>query len=192
MIRHIAGLAAVVSLSVVGCSDVRRPPLQKTRASVILVEVSQPTDLRPVIFEDDEYGFWSRNYGAKGEFTPGLFVFSKAANRWMRIDKLSTVGAKLGRAPTLEEGICSVGWNYSGLASADYADVPLRTSGSLNFPDKILYDTTASAYRLQFNSSWGIEAVLTEFVVRKDDLERYRPKTQPRPRMPSEPRTATD
>jgi hypothetical protein len=90
----------------------------------------------------------------------------------MEIKKLSTENAKLGRSPTSEEGLCSVGWDYSDLRKADYATIPLMTSGSVNFPDKILYQADIATYLLQFNSSWNIDAVLTQFIIKKDDLDK--------------------
>ena len=67
---------------------------------------------------------------------------------------------------------CSVAWDYSDLRKADYATVPLMTSGSLNFPDKIRYEAGTSVYLFQFNSSWDIEDVLTCFIVSKNDLDK--------------------
>jgi hypothetical protein len=141
-------------------------------ASVILSPSPDPVGQSKPIYKDANYVFIARNYGPKGKQVPGLFVFSNKTRKWMEINRLSTKDARFGRSPTLEEGRCSVGWDYSGLREADYATIPLRTSGSLNFPDKILYQTDTSVYLLQFNSSWNIEAVLTQFIVKKDDLDK--------------------
>ncbi len=91
-------------------------------------------------------------------------------NKWMEIIKLSTEDAKLGRSPTPQEGMCSVGWDYSKLKKTDYVTMPLMASGSLNFPDSIICNTATDNYTLFFNSSWQIEAVLTYFVVQQDDI----------------------
>jgi len=145
------------------------------RPTVILSASEDPVGQRKTIYEDSEYVFVARSYGPKGLQIPGLFVFSQKMNKWMEIKMLSTQGAKLGRSPSPEEeriknAFCSVGWDYSGLRKAEYATIPLMTSGSLNFLDKILYKADTATYLLQFNSSWNIDAVLTEFIVKKDDL----------------------
>lgn len=142
------------------------------RPTVILSASEDPVGHRRTIYEDSDYVFVARHYGPKGKQVPGLFVFSNKMRKWMEIRQLSTKDAKLGRSPTLEEGRCSVGWDYSGLRKADYATIPLMTSGSLNFPDKILYKADSAAYLLQFNSSWNIDAVLTRFIINKDDLDK--------------------
>lgn len=147
------------------------------RPSAILADASQPSGLRPMIYQDDDYAFFKRGYGAKGDHVPGLFLFSKKQKKWMKIRKLSTDRAKLGRSPTDEEaaatgkGPCSVGWNYSQIRESDYVTLPLMTSGSVNFPDKIVYDREPLEYLLQFNSSWNIDGVLTQFVVKKKDID---------------------
>ena len=179
-------LIASVLVLVVGCSEGTRTankepslppqavvPQQAINIPTVILSASQdPVGQRRLIYEDANYVFVARNYGPKGKQVPGLFVFSNKTRKWMEINRLSTKDARFGRSPTLEEGLCSVGWDYSGMREADYATVPLRTSGSINFPDNILYKTDASVYLLQLNSSWNIEAVLTQFIVKKDDLDK--------------------
>jgi hypothetical protein len=162
----------------------RRPQavLSQERASastptVILSAAHDPVGRRRTIYEDTDYMFVAMGYGPKGKQIPGLFVFSQKMNKWMEIKKLSTQGAKLGRSPNPEEerkkgAFCSVGWDYSRLGKTDYAAIPLMTSGSLNFPDKIRYEGDTATYLLQFNSSWNIDAVLTQFIVKKDDFDK--------------------
>jgi hypothetical protein len=58
------------------------------------------------------------------------------------------------------------------LQKTDYAAIPLMTSGSLSFPDKICYDSANTAYLLQFNTSWNIKTVLTQFIIKKHDLDK--------------------
>jgi len=177
---------ASVFLLFVGCSESGRTTnkassgtpqamLSQEPAStptVILSEAHDPVGQRRTIYEHTDYIFVARDYGPKGKQVPGLFVFSHKMKKWMEIKKLSTENAELGRSPTSEEGLCSVGWDYSDLRKADYATIPLMTSGSLNFPDKILYQADTATYLLQFNSSWNIDAVLTQFIVKKDHLDK--------------------
>jgi hypothetical protein len=140
--------------------------------TVILSASQEPVGQSRPIYKDANYVFVTRSYGSKGKQVPGLFVFSNKTRKWMEINRLSTKDARLGSSKTIEAAHCTVGWDYSGLRKADYATIPLRTSGSLNFPDKILYQADASVYLLQHNSSWNIEAVLTQFIVKKDDLDK--------------------
>ena len=146
------------------------------RPTVILAPAQDPGAQGKAIYEDGNHAFVSRNYGHGGKQVPGLFVFSKQTEKWMEIKKLSTEDAKLGRSPTIEEvkkagqWPCSVGWDYSGLRGAAYAAIPLKIVGSPNFPDKILYEPEADAYLLRFNSGWKIDAVLTQFTVKRSDL----------------------
>ncbi|MDA1138631.1 MAG: hypothetical protein O3B01_08615 [Planctomycetota bacterium] len=126
------------------------------------------------IHEDTHYSFVYRHYGnqREGVHTPGLFVHSKETGTWMEVKKLSTKGAKLGRDPNIDgKIICSVGWDYRPLAKKDYVEIPLMTSGSVNFPDTISYEEDRHSYFLLFNSNWEIEAVLSKFEVKKADLD---------------------
>jgi len=122
------------------------------------------------VYEDDDYLFVYRHYG-RAEYTPGFFVYGKRQNKWLEIKKLSTEHAKLGRSPNIDEVRLSVSWNYSDLRNVEYADLPLRTSGSINFPDKIKYDAEVPAYCLEFNSSAKREEMLTQFWVLRVELE---------------------
>ncbi len=142
-----------------------------SKSTAILIRTAKPEGKCDIIYEDDNYQFVSRDYGQRGTQIPGLFVFSKKTNKWMEIKKLSTKDAKLGRSPTEREGLCQVGWDYSALSQADYATIPLKTSGSIDFPDNIIYKRDKGIFLLQFDSSWGIKAVLTQFIVKKSDLD---------------------
>lgn len=168
-----AGMAASAVLS--AQAPTTRPAAASapaTRPTLVLVAAEKPSGVARPVYQDQDYSFWNRDYGTGGKQTPGLFCYSRKADKWMIAAKLSTAGAKLGRSPTFQEGPCSVGWDYAGLRAKDYADVPLRTSGSINLPDAIAYDSKAGEYHLRFNSTWDIPAVLTEFVVRKADMDR--------------------
>lgn len=170
----LAGCSAGTQTTNQASSDTRGVvlPQQAARPTVVLSPVYDPVGRCRTIYEDSDYMFVARDYGPKGTQIPGLFVFSHKMKKWMEIKELSTEEAKLGRSPTLEEGRCSVGWDYSGLRNTDYAKIPLMTSGSLNFPDKICYAADSATYFLQFNSSWNIDAVLTQFIVKKGDLDK--------------------
>jgi len=140
---------------------------------VIKPVADTPEGIHRIISEDESYKFAERGYGSQQHpLVPGLFVFSKQANRWAEITKVSTYGAKLGRSPTGQEGrFCPVGWDYSRLRSSAYADVPLLTSGSVNNPEEIIFDSKQQTYALRYNSYWKLDYVLTVFYIRQKDLD---------------------
>ena len=119
------------------------------------------------VYEDEDYQFVYRDYG-KAEYVPGFFVYSKKRSRWAEITNLSTENAKLGHSPPFDEVRLSVGWDYSGLKSKDYVELPLRTSGSINFPEKIEYDASSEAYHLNFNPSLRPEFQTLFWILKKD------------------------
>jgi hypothetical protein len=49
--------------------------------------------------------------------------------------------------------------------------LPLQTSESINFPDRIVPDQLNQAYRFDFNSGLNLDEALTSFWVTKKDLE---------------------
>ena len=140
-----------------------------SRRTVILAPSADTPFWHVKVYEDDDYLFVYRHYG-RAQYTPGFFVYGKRQNKWLEIKKLSTEHAKLGRSPNIDEVRLSVSWNYSDLQNVEYADLPLRTSGSINFPDKINYDAETQAYFLNFNSSAEREEMLTRFWVLKAEL----------------------
>jgi hypothetical protein len=122
------------------------------------------------VYEDKDYQFVYRHYG-NAEYVPGFFVYSKKHNRWAEITKLSTENAMLEHSPPFKEVRLSVGWDYSRLKSKDYVELPLRTSGSISFPDEIVYEANVEAYHLNFNPSLKPE-YQTWFWLLKKDLEK--------------------
>jgi len=64
-----------------------------------------------------------------------------------------------------------VGWDFRGLASAEYAQLPLKTGGSIIFPDRVIFDPSTELYRLDCNSGLNRDVSLTSFWVRKADLD---------------------
>jgi len=142
-----------------------------SRPTIITASCAEEPLWHEKIYEDDNYLFVYRDYG-KAEYTPTFFIYGKKHNKWIEIKKLSTEHAKLGRSPSsTTKIILSVTWDYSSLKSVNYVHLPLRTSGLINFPDKILYDANAKIYAFNFNSSVKLEEVLTQFWVTKKDLE---------------------
>lgn len=182
--KYTSVVSSALAIGLVGCGGQpasRRPTdypgardarvSTEAGATVILSPAEHPDGLRTRVYEDDEYVFWTRGFGPKGQYVPGVFVFAKKAQKWMRIDRVSTKNARLGRSPTLEEAICSVAWDYTGLRTKEYAVLPLTAFGGPNLPDKIVYYRGPQEYHLLHNWGWGIPAVLTELVFKKGDLD---------------------
>jgi PDZ domain-containing protein len=171
VIRSLLYAGIVLALGVFLFTQVRLGARQQdfTRPTVVARTTQAPANWRDVIFEDSVYKFVSRDYGNGGAQIPGLFVFSKRRGAWLEVLELSTEHARLGYAP--DNIALSVGWDYGQLVNRDYASLPLMTSGSINFPDRIVEVDGAAAYRFDFNSRLDREQSLTSFWVRVEDLE---------------------
>ena len=126
-----------------------------------------------VIYYDASYLFGARHYGDSRDFggntEPALLVHSKAANCWMQITAVTTQGGKFGRSRSTE---ISVSWDFTSLAKKQLAELPLRTSGSIDFPDRIDEDGTGKQYVLHFNSDLKIASAETVLLINKVDLEK--------------------
>jgi hypothetical protein len=141
-----------------------------------------PTRNTYVIYYDDSYLFLARHYGDHRDFggntEPGLFVHSKARNVWLEIVKVSTKDGVFGKgwSDDKEEQkkllMISVGWDFTSLAKQEYADMPLRTSGSLCFPDKIELHEDGKKYRLGFMTGTGVKSAATYLYITRADLEK--------------------
>ncbi len=142
-----------------------------SRPTIITASCNEEPLWHEKIYEDDSYLFVYRDYG-KAEHTPNFFVYGKKRNKWIEIKKISTEYAKLGRSPSsTTKVVLSVGWDYSSLKTVNYVSLPLRISGSINFPDKITYDANTKTFCFNFNSSAKFEEMLTQFQVLKKDLD---------------------
>ena len=125
------------------------------------------------VYEDDSYEFVYRHFG-HAEYVPGFFAHDRRHNRWLEITELSTEHARLGRSPDFSDVPLQVGWNFRGLASVEYAQLPLRTAGSIIFPDRMSFDAAAGLYRVDCNSQLNRDVALTSFWVRRADLDALR------------------
>jgi hypothetical protein len=121
--------------------------------------------------------FLSRNYGNKGETEPGLFVHSNKHNLWLEITKISTKDGLFGKSWTDNKEdqkklmVISVGRDFTKLKDKPYADMPLKTSGSISFPDKIQYIEKEKKYKLGFMTSCGVKTAITYLYINEKDLE---------------------
>jgi hypothetical protein len=131
------------------------------------------------IYEDDLYRFACVGFGAAGEDTPGLHVYSRPREKWLRIGEVSTTNAKLGRSPNAAELKAigdtigpAVGWNFAGqYRNSRYVPMPLNTSGSIVFPERIQLDKARGVYICWSGESWRVEATVTKLEIRSEDLE---------------------
>lgn len=190
--RLLTGAAAAlfVSLFILTSEGSAQTP-KFTRPTIVAVALEEAPFYHRKIFEDDDYLFTSRDYGNKGEYVPGFFVYGKTKNKWLEIKKLSVEHAKLGYSSPFPSEIridektgekffvvnpknpkLPAGWDFRRFKNASYIDVPLRTTGSIMFPDKINYVENLKAYQLNFSSSYNIEEMLTQIWIKKADLER--------------------
>ena len=134
-------------------------------------------DKKWTVYEDSKVKMVSVSYGSATKHSnPGFFVYRKATENWIRIDKISTQGATFGRSPTLEEanksgkGFPSINWNFQELENDAYIDFPLQSAGFLFFPDEVELDKMNKEYILRFNSDWEIEGVETVIRLPVDEL----------------------
>lgn len=65
----------------------------------------------------------------------------------------------------------SVGWDFTSLASQAYASMPLYTSGSIAFPDKVEWEEKQRRYKLGFMTSSGVESAATYLYISLTDLQ---------------------
>ena len=182
MIRIPMLIVAFVLAAGTLCAD------ETNTTSSVVTSVRGPTesDGQRMVHEDKEFRFVAVDYGHKGTQASGFYVFAKQTSRWLRIDKVSTAESVLGRSPTLEEakqaggGFPQVGWDF-GMQYKDkpFAELPLRTSGSIVFPDKIQFDEQSQRYVLSFNSDWKIKGVETVLRCRRADLTAAFERTNP-------------
>jgi hypothetical protein len=146
------------------------PELTFTRPTLVAIAYEQEPRNPTTLLQDKDFLFSFRGFGKK-EFTAGFFVQDIATKHWIEVKKLSTENAKLGRSPSPEKGGTKSTWDYSDLAKRLYVELPLRTSDTLDFPDRIAFDEANHAYRLDFNSKLNVEESLSTFWITRSDLE---------------------
>jgi hypothetical protein len=150
-------------------------------AQSVITKINSPgTRNTNVIYSDDSFRFLMRHHGSRrdigGNTEPGFFVHSKAHNGWLQILQVSTKDAKFGKShsddPDEDKRLrqSSVGWDFTAFTNKAWIVLPLQTSGSIAFPDKIEFDYTTSRYKLSFFTSWKIESAVTVLYVSRKDL----------------------
>lgn len=150
------------------------------RPTIVAKKSEPPRRNFHIVYYDDLYLFAARHYGDSRDFggntEPGLFVHSKKHNKWIQIFQISTAGAKLGKSssddPEVQKKMrfASVGWDFTRFAKEPYIDQPLRTSGSVSFPERVTYDASEGKYELGYFLSWGVPSVATILYVDRKDI----------------------
>jgi hypothetical protein len=146
--------------------------LEFTHPTLTAVRIEIEPRRKQVLYDDSAYRFVACNYrSGEAPTVPGLFVYSKQRDAWIQILSASTEHARLGRSPDFTDIGLSVGWNYGQLINEPFASMPLRTSGLLALPDRIVDLGVERAYRLDFNSRLNRDISLTWFYLAKADIQ---------------------
>lgn len=169
-----------MALLVLGCAPIagayQDQTLSFSRPTVEAVSLKKEPKGDVKVFEDEDFTFFYRRQ-VQAEQQPGFFVHSKKLRKWIEIKRLSTENAKLGRSPSISEARLSVSWDHRGLKNKPYAELPLKTSGSISFPSRIKYDDDVEVYMIEFDTELKKEEYLTRFWIDREDLEEAFKKT---------------
>ena len=155
------------------CSVQDRNAMEFSRPTVKGALLMSVPKYHQEIYHDDYYKFVFRHYG-DADYPPGFFAYDVVRNRWLEVTELSTEHAVSGRAPDFANVPLQSGPDFRALARSDYARLPLRTSGSIVFPDKIMFSSATGLYRLDCTPDVNRVVPLTSFWVRKVDLDEIR------------------
>lgn len=158
-------VSAIVMLSPLALAQAPRPSI------IVQPATTQQRNIL-VLYYDEAFLFVGRHYGDGRDFAgptePGLFVHSKARDRWLQITAISTEGAQLGKSSG--DMVASVGWDFTPFSQRPYIEQPLKTTGSLMFPDRIQYDSRSDRYELRHASTWRRPGAETVLYIRRGDL----------------------
>jgi hypothetical protein len=150
------------------------------RPSIVAKASEPPRRNFWIVYYDDAFLFAARNFGdsrdAGGSTEPGLFVHSRQRSRWIRILEISTAGGRFGKSssndPEAQKKLrpASVGWDFTPYATRDYIEQPLRTSGSIAFPERVEYRPERGTYELRYLTSWGVPSAEMVLYTSRSDL----------------------
>ena len=146
-------------------------PQQPGNFRSILVDDDRPArrSIRLVSYDAD-FAWIAQDFGDSRDFggntKPGVFVHSKAHDRWLKIVQVSTQGAKFGKSPA--DVILQAPWNFTDLTKQETVPLPIPTGGPIHLPDKVVYDKSRAAFLMYFDT-WSEEGT-TMLVIQKADL----------------------
>ena len=145
---------------------------------VVANELPDRRNVRLVSYDKD-FAWMARDFGDSRDFggntKPGVFVHSRAFDRWLRILQVTTEGAKFGKSvnPRL-----AAPWDFTRLSEEKFVPLPIPTGGAIHLPDRVVYNADRDAYLMYFNSESQI--TMTMLVISRKDLiqafEHYRGK----------------
>jgi hypothetical protein len=172
-IRESGYTLVVCAAAWLACRAAQPPqPLEFTRPTLIAIPLDAAPPFHRVLYQDTTYTLVGRDYGHGGDLgPPGVFLFSKARNRWIQILQVSTEHARLGHSPDMGDIPLSVGWDYGRLVNDPFVPMPIKGGSFIGFPDRILDVPSAAAYRLDFNSQLDRDVSLTSLWLLKADIE---------------------
>jgi hypothetical protein len=172
MNRIYCTIVLIVSMTA-ACSVQDRDGMQFSRPTLKGTLLTHVPKWHQEIYHDEYYKFVFRHSG-NADYPPGFFAYDIVRNRWLEVTDLSTEHAVLGRSPDFANVPLQSGPDFRALARSDYARLPLRTSGSIVFPDKIMFSSAIGLYRLDCTPEQNRKVPLTSFWVRKVDLDEIR------------------
>ena len=150
------------------------------RPTIIFQPSAPPRRNFSIVYYDDKFLFAARHYGSAGDpggnTAAGLFVHSKEKSRWIVVNAISTAGGRFGTSVSNDPqarkrlSIASVGWDFTHYAQRPYIEQPLRTSGSIAFPEVIEYNASTDRYTLRYLTSWRVPSAETVLYIRRPDL----------------------
>lgn len=148
---------------------------------IVTRDTGVPTRNIFVISYDDAFCWVGRHHGDQRDFggctEPGVFIHSKQHDKWLQIVKVATREGVFGTSNSDQKEDqkklmrIPVGWDFTGLATNVYAEMPLRTSGSLAFPDRVEFDEKRERYTLGFMTACGVPSAATFLSFDRRDLE---------------------
>jgi hypothetical protein len=167
------GVVACLSVTAVALGDGQESPPEHFSWPTAKGKAlqSEPFSHR-LVYEDSLYAFRLRHYGGEGTHTPAFLALRLADSTWIEITHLSTEHARFGRSPDILDIPLAVVWDFSRLADSAYAALPLHTSGSIVFPDRVSFEQEGNIYRFDCNSQLDRPQCLTTFWVLRADLDR--------------------
>ncbi|HXI74776.1 MAG TPA: hypothetical protein VNG94_04275 [Pyrinomonadaceae bacterium] len=149
-------------------------PQSERTFTTIVVRDEQPAHRRIRLVDYDSNFAWvaqdfgdSRDFG--GNTVPGVFVHSHRHNGWLQIMRVSTAGAKFGRAP--DNAMIQAPWDFTSLASRKFVSLPIMGGSAIHLPDKAFYDASRDVYVLYFDSYARIDSMTTTLIISKKDLD---------------------
>ena len=90
---------------------------------------------------------WAR---LRRRYSSGIFVHSKTHDHWLQILRVSTTGAKFGKAPP--DARLQVGWDFTGLVSKQFVPLPF-------LPGRCIFQTRLLMTTLTGQSFWVFRLV---------------------------------